>query len=50
MTQEDYKVIAQALNSCLCWMDACLAVADALGKRDGKFDRDAFLRDCGVIP
>lgn len=58
MTRKDYVMLAAALhptNTQPCYSEGreqhkadCEAIADALAKNDPRFDRERFLKACGV--
>lgn len=60
MTRKDYVLLAAALKdakplpspcpeSCHGWRLASHAVCEALSRDNPQFDRDRFLRACGVL-
>lgn len=61
MTRKDYILLAEALKNArpvsglpssparfTQWSDDCESVADALAAQSRGFDRELFLRNCGV--
>lgn len=62
MTRKDYILLANALASAKPeyvptaspfneqWRDDCEAVADALAADNARFERERFLKACGVLP
>lgn len=60
MTRKDYPMLAEALKNAEpngvdysreCWRGwyrACVGVADALARDNRSFDRNRFLKDCGM--
>lgn len=60
MTRHDYELLARALNRSAPVRGSidvhaqhcanCEAIADALASQSRAFDRDRFLRNCGVLP
>jgi len=59
MTRRDYILLASALSSVKPmpnydtpqldqWENDCRAIASALGRENGRFDQQRFLRACGI--